>query len=34
MIRMWLDGTLNLNQTGLSVEGGNKYLVVNRNLTR
>lgn len=34
MIRMWLDGPLNLNQTGLSVEGGNKYLVVNRNLTR
>ena len=34
MIRMWLDGTLNLNQTGLSVEGGNKYLVVNRNLAR
>ena len=34
LIRMWLVGSLNLNQTGLKSEGLNKYNVVNSNLTR
>ncbi len=34
LIRMWLVGSLNLNQTGLRPEGLNKYNVVNSNLTR
>ncbi len=34
MIRMWLVGSLNMNQTGLSADGGNKYRVMNSNLTR
>ena len=34
MIRMWLVGSLNLNQSGVRPDGLNKYLVVNSNLTR
>lgn len=29
LVRMWLDGSLNLNQIGISADGVNKYKVVN-----
>lgn len=29
LVRMWLDGSLNLNQLGISADGVNKYKVVN-----
>jgi hypothetical protein len=29
LVRMWLDGSLNLNQLGISADGANKYKVIN-----